>query len=147
MVRRFALMAAEQTLRIGVQIRKRRKKAGLNQRELAEALPGKADGTQVSKWERGVNRPSDHTLEAIAEVVGCEVADFYAIEPEAGPGDLMAALSPNRDAERLEKIEEKLDQLLAFALERALGDAPPPKRRRDVGSAGDADEPGETRGA
>ena len=47
-------MAAEQTARVGAQIRRYREKAGLNQRELAEALPGKTDGTQVSKWERGM---------------------------------------------------------------------------------------------
>ena len=106
-------MAAEQTARVGAQIRRYREKAGLNQRELAEALPGKTDGTQVSKWERGVNKPSDDTLNAIARTVGCKVADFYADPHDETTPDLMGALAgPSTQLDRIEGLLHEILTLL-----------------------------------
>lgn len=109
--RRFALMAAEHTVQIGRRIREQREKAGLTQAELAALIPGKTDGTQVSKWERGLHRPGDDTLDHIAKALKCPVAAFHVDPPVEGTGDLMGAFSPT-DA-RLTQIEALLEQVLA----------------------------------
>jgi transcriptional regulator with XRE-family HTH domain len=56
-----------------------RKNAGLTQRQLAERIG--TDSFQVSRWERGANRPQDDTLEALAFALSIDLAAFYA-EPE-----------------------------------------------------------------
>ena len=57
-VRRFALMAAEHVVRMGLRIKARREELGLTQRELAEKIPGKSDGNQVSKWAAERREPA-----------------------------------------------------------------------------------------
>lgn len=110
-------MAAEHIARIGARIRQRREELGLSQRELAEALPGKSDGNQVSKWERGKHRVGDDTLDAIAEVLRCDVSYFHMPEPESGTADLMGALSTEvRLLDRLDEIDAKLERLLASSM-------------------------------
>lgn len=131
---------AEQTVRIGRRIAEARDEAGLTQAELAAKIPGKADGTQVSKWERGVHRPGDDTLEQIARALDKDLVWFLARDgnPKAAVPDLMGELSadagtPERLAEisyrlnRLQAVLEELagTQVVAAALER-LGQAEPP---------------------
>jgi transcriptional regulator with XRE-family HTH domain len=123
-------MAAEHVVRMGARIREERERAGLTQRELADLIPGKADGTQVSKWERGRNRPSDDTLEHIAKALNCDVAVFHVSAPVAETPDLMAALDAPGSLARLEArltgIEEALRDLLAIQAERETEAADPP---------------------
>lgn len=92
MRRRFELMAAEHTARIGERIAQRRNEIGLSQRALADLLPGKTDGNQVSKWERGQHQPSPDTLEHIAKVLQVEVAHFLIPEPTSNSADLLSVL-------------------------------------------------------
>lgn len=65
------------TERIGHNIRSARVAAKLNQRELARLIGGRADGTDVSRYERGAVRPGDDRLARIAEVLKRDVAWFY----------------------------------------------------------------------
>jgi len=134
----LALMAAEHVARIGSRIRQRREELGLSQRELAEALPGKSDGNQVSKWELGKHNPSVDTLEAIADVLECDVSYFHVPAPRPGTPDLIGALGTTQ----LDRIEAKLDELLSRVQPQSLAEAtgaveelPPPVERRPATAA------------
>lgn len=94
------------------------------QGDLARALPGTVDAASVSRWETGKVRPSDDTLELIAEALGRDVSYFLAPEV-AGTADLMRVLS-NSDESQLDRIERMLRELLALAKQRdpfGLGEA------------------------
>lgn len=133
-VRRFTLMAAEHVVRMGARIKARREEVGLTQRELAEKIPGKSDGNQVSKWERGEHRVSDDTLEHIARALDVDAGYFMVAEPVPGSADLVGALA---EQSQLDRIEAKLDELLdavrdadGEAVEAELDDAPLPTGER-----------------
>lgn len=115
-------MAAEHVARIGANIRSAREAAKLTQRELADLIPGKADGNQVSKWERGEHRVSDTTLEHIAHALKVDVSRFLAPAPAEGTPDLMGALNGRGTQSQLDRIEERLDELVALV--RDLGPSP-----------------------
>jgi transcriptional regulator with XRE-family HTH domain len=117
-------MAAEHVARIGARIRERRDELNLTQRELADLIPGKADGNQVSKWERGEHRVSDDTLEHIAAALQTDVAYFIAPAPRAGSPDLMGTLR-EADATQLDRIERMLSEVLQrlTAVEASVADA------------------------
>lgn len=68
-------MANQLTNRIGANLKAARKSAGLTQRQLAERIG--TDSFQVSRWERGANRPQDETLSALAETLGMDLSAFY----------------------------------------------------------------------
>jgi transcriptional regulator with XRE-family HTH domain len=53
----------------------------MTQRELA-SLVNDVDTLAVSRWERGVSRPTDANLHALAEALGVDVAWFFAEHPE-----------------------------------------------------------------
>jgi len=103
-------MAAEYVARIGARIRDRRKELGLTQRQLADAIPGNADSNQVSKWERGVNRPNDTTLEHIARALDIEPVDLMTPKPTHGTTPLMHTFA---GTSQLDRIEAKQDAILA----------------------------------
>lgn len=79
---RLAAQMAEEAERFGAAIKHYRENARLTQRELAELLPGKTEGKDISRYERGHHMPGADTRAAIATALGIEVADLYA-----GPGD------------------------------------------------------------
>lgn len=56
-------------------LRAARLSAGLTQRQLAEHLD--VEQMQISKWERGIHRPSDENLAALTQVFGCSMAWLY----------------------------------------------------------------------
>lgn len=129
-------MAAEHIERMGRNIQRLRLEKGLSQRALAELIPGKADGAQMSGWERGEHRPGDDTLAHIARILEVDVADLFAQEEEDAPAetpDLMEAFSPDGPAQ-LSRIEaavtglaEKFEafrvaQVDADALDRRVAD-------------------------
>jgi transcriptional regulator with XRE-family HTH domain len=109
--RRFEEMASEHVKRMGARIKDRREELGLTQRQLADLVGGATDGNQVSKWERGANRPTDARLEKIADALQVEPAYFHTPPPVNGTGDLMTAMNPERG--QLDRIENKLDAILA----------------------------------
>lgn len=110
--RRFELMAREHVIRMGERIRDRREERGLTQRELAELIPGKSDGNQVSKWERGEHRVSDDTLEHIARALEVDPSYFLVPAPaDTEPADLMEALK-GAEPSQLDRIETMLAELL-----------------------------------
>lgn len=61
--------------RFGENVRARRRALGLTQRQFAERID--TDAFQVSRWERGVVRPTDVTLARLAEALGVEFAWFF----------------------------------------------------------------------
>jgi transcriptional regulator with XRE-family HTH domain len=110
--RRLELVAAEYVVRMGRRIAQAREEAGMSQNDLARELPGKVGAQMVSKWERGLHEPRSDTLEAIAGVLKRPVAYFMADEPQEGTPDLLRALNGSSQPQ-LDRIEEKLDRLLA----------------------------------
>lgn len=55
---------------IGDRIKEARERAGLSQRQLAEAIPCGGAQTQVSNWETGLRVPRRQTVERIADITG-----------------------------------------------------------------------------
>lgn len=60
---------------IGQNLGAARKAKRLTQRQLAQALD--TDAFQVSRWERGIVRPTDTTLVRLAEALGVEFVWFF----------------------------------------------------------------------
>jgi transcriptional regulator with XRE-family HTH domain len=110
--RRFELMAAEFVQRMGARIAQRRNELGLSQVDVARALPGKVDGSQVSRWERGLHKPGDDTLERLGVILEVPVSYFMTPEPDqASTPDLFAGTDGTAD-ERLDRIEAALTTML-----------------------------------
>lgn len=66
---------------LGRNLRRARAAAGLTQNQLAVALGNGTTLMRISEWERGVNKPNDENLIALAEFLGRDVAWFFT-EPE-----------------------------------------------------------------
>jgi transcriptional regulator with XRE-family HTH domain len=64
---------------LAANILRARLSAGLTQRALAEQL--NVDQMLVSKWERGIHRPSDENLAALSTALGLTVAWLYTEHP------------------------------------------------------------------
>lgn len=105
--RRFALVAAEFVQNMGQRIADRRKELGLTQLELALALPGKVGADQISRWERGIHKPEDDTLEEIAAILKVPVVHFLAGEPDKAETPTPFA-GQDALADRLDAIEARL---------------------------------------
>lgn len=95
---------AREAENIGARIKELREERHLTQRELADQLPGKTEGKDISRWENGKHRPTPDTLSAIADALGTNVADLHAgpvaDRPERGPtpDPFAAATKSNGDA-------------------------------------------------
>lgn len=106
---RFALVAALYKEQIGAAIKRRRKELDLTQKQLAD-LAHVEEGQTVSRWERGVNSPTD--LEAVAGALQTTVHE------------LLAGLDPIPQAQRrrmephglsqLDRIEDTVNKTLAL---------------------------------
>lgn len=68
---------------VGANLRAARLAKGLTQAELARALGDKTNEMLVSKWERGIHRPQDFTMERLAVILDIEFVDFYDEERAA----------------------------------------------------------------
>jgi transcriptional regulator with XRE-family HTH domain len=119
--RRLVLVVAEQTNLIGRRIAQARTEAGLTQAELAAKVPGKSDGTQMSKWERGVHRPGDDTLEHIAGVLKKEVSWFLVSESDKSATPNLMGNFDKSEKTQLDFIEDELATIKAL-VERLAGD-------------------------
>lgn len=111
---RFRAMAIEHIARMGVRIRQRREELSLTQEDVARAMPGKTTGNQVSRWERGANRPGDQQLEHLAKILKVDPAYFMAASPPAPDPPLAMFAEGDRLAEleaAVKRIEAKLDAL------------------------------------
>jgi transcriptional regulator with XRE-family HTH domain len=121
---RLQLVAGEMAQQIGQRIRVRRLALGLNQRELASLLNehlqgGAVDNQRVSDWERGVNKPSERYMQAMASVLERDLAWFYGREPVEETPDLLviAARADQVDGGFQEfrghvaKLEGRLDRI------------------------------------
>lgn len=65
---------------IGSNIRRAREIHGLSQSDLARLI--ESQGFAVSRWERGLHRPTDATLIRIADVTDRDIAWFYTRHDE-----------------------------------------------------------------
>lgn len=112
---RFALVAALYKQQLGTVIRECREELGLTQKELADRANVEEPQT-VSRWERGLNSPTD--LEAVARAL------------ETTPEDLLARLKPigqkarrrlmPSEGTQLDRIEQKLDDILTLLAAKEL---------------------------
>jgi transcriptional regulator with XRE-family HTH domain len=101
----------ELSVRIGRRLAQARNDLGLKQREVAArmGIDPPLDAQRISDWERGVNKPSERHMQALADALGKDVSWFYE-DPDAAPApDLVGVLS---GAPRLDRIEAKLDRLI-----------------------------------
>jgi transcriptional regulator with XRE-family HTH domain len=86
---RFELMAREHVQRIGARIRRRREELGLSQAAVAEEMPSPIDGNYISRWERGQHKPSDESLDRLAEILQTDRAYFLTDSIKAGTPDFL----------------------------------------------------------
>ncbi len=82
-----------------------RKKAGLTQAELADAI-GTTQGA-VGHYEMGIKAPELSKLPAIAKALGVSVADLFA-EPQGKEQAAKQKRNPNRRTVKLQKAFEQL---------------------------------------
>lgn len=66
---------------VGENIARRRAELELTRRALGTKAGG-IDATSIYKWERGLHRPADESLAALASALGRDVAWFFAEHPE-----------------------------------------------------------------
>lgn len=95
-------------------LRELRRRKGVNQKELAEAI-GSAPRT-IQAWEQATSKPYPHNLTALA--------DFYEVSVEYIEDGTAPAFDPQEDASQLDRIEAALldnNRLLHEVLSR-LGD-------------------------
>jgi len=129
-------MAEEHVIAIGARLRARREELHLSQGAVARQLPGTVDGNQVSRWERGVHKPSDETLEHLAKALETEVATFYVDPPpERAAPDLMGTLNGNGGdpVPALQAQLTRIETMLADLLSRVP--APPEDPEAETGRA------------
>lgn len=88
-----------QRQRLGERIRERRTALGLTQGALAAKLPGTVDINYVSRWERGVHRPSEAMLPHLAAALEVELAYLE----EALVFDAPTAGAPLTQLDRIER--------------------------------------------
>lgn len=68
--------------RLGDLIRTSRDRTGLTQIELGVKVG--VSGPQVSRWERGLQRPGGDTIGPLAEALGLDFRDLYQLTLDAG---------------------------------------------------------------
>src|SRR3954469_19608738 len=80
-------MNQDQAKQLGNWLRQQRQDAGLSTVQLAKEV-GTTDGT-ITRIEQGfIAAPDPHKLSRIAEALGLNLADVYAMAEYAVPGDL-----------------------------------------------------------
>lgn len=118
---RLASVAAEYVESLGRGMRFQREQLGLSRSEVARKLPGKTNENAIYRWEGGQHKPNDAALEALAKIL--EVGHwtkFMDLDPlrekPADTPDLSTGAVRNgaQDASQLDRIESKLDQILAL---------------------------------
>ena len=114
---------AKEAENIGGRIKELREGQNMTQRELADKLPGKTEGKDISRWENGKHRPSPDTLSAIADALGTTVADLHAgpegERPEKGPTPDPFSRGAAEESDVVARMELQLRELLAGQLELA----------------------------
>ncbi len=88
-----------------ITLKQLRKKAGLTQAELAQAIG--TSQAAVAHYEMGIKAPELAKLPAIAKALGVSVADLFKEEP-SGSQAAKVRVSPNRRAIKLQQAFEKL---------------------------------------
>lgn len=122
-------MSGEIQQKIGQGIAKYRKAAGLTQDQLAAKL--QVAHETVSRMERGVSMPSVITLHKIADALGVEVQEFFAVE--GGSSDKERALDELLTLLKRRKVHEirmvcEMARVAFGEMDRERGPKPPPKK-------------------
>lgn len=124
---RLQAVAADFVERMGRRMQDRREALGLSRADVARRMPGKTNENAVYRWEKGLHQPNPDTLQAMAEVLECDVAYFMTADPEERKTPDFFA--PN-EMTQLDRIEAKLDNLGdKLAADDAPKDAPAGDRR------------------
>ena len=69
--------------RFGERLRRRREAAQLTQAQLARKMPGRVEGGQVSRWERGESFPTYANFVALARALG--ISEEVLLGPNEEP--------------------------------------------------------------
>jgi transcriptional regulator with XRE-family HTH domain len=114
-------MAAEQKRRIGERIRRARTEREWTQGDLARALPGRVEPSQVSRWERGLVQPQPDNLDAIAQALEQDVAYFLMPERSSdgagAPADVVSSLGDlQRDVAAVAEQQAELAEAVAATM-------------------------------
>lgn len=99
---------------LGTQVRERRSKAGLSQRDLAAAID--VGAPYVSKIEAGRETPSVRVIARLAELFGCHPADIVA-DPDVTRAREWLRRSHGRSAYRDREAEDIVAVLVARLLD------------------------------
>jgi transcriptional regulator with XRE-family HTH domain len=119
---RLQLVAAEYLERMGQRMRLRREHLGMTRGDVARAMPGKTNENAIYRWEKGLHRPEDDALEALASVLQVTGAGwFFADElkdPDAPTPSPFAGQDGTADqfdaiTARLERIEANQTAMLS----------------------------------
>lgn len=111
---RLQLVATEMSLRIGNRIRQRREELGIKtQRELADLIPISSVTNQtINKWEKGAHEPGPQYKALLAKALQVDVAYFIADEPQGPTPDLSRLPADQGLADRLDRIEQRIQRLI-----------------------------------
>lgn len=138
---RLQLVAAEYLERMGQRMRLRREQLDMTRGDVARAMPGRTNENAIYRWERGLHRPEDDALEALATVLqvsgpGWFFADelkdpdktpspFAGQDDLAGLADLIRQDMAQREQQRAEIIQrlDRLEGTLAEAISEHVSDA------------------------
>lgn len=104
----------------GAQLRRLRKEAGLNQRDLGAAIG--REQTRISQYERGVYMPNEETIFALARVLNVDPAMFF----ETKRFGYVRTIGAER-WERVRELEPEDWRVLDHVIN-ALNDATPEER-------------------
>jgi transcriptional regulator with XRE-family HTH domain len=130
---RLQLMAAAFLERLGERIRERREALNLSRPDVVSQMSGRVNENQLYRWEKGLHQPNPDTLEELARILECDVADLMAPEPDkTSTPDPFEVQDPTTAA--LARIEQSLNDLverlvaagLLAAVEKDTATAPPP---------------------
>jgi transcriptional regulator with XRE-family HTH domain len=106
---RFALVAALYKQQLGEVIKDRREALGLTQKDLADRANVEEPQT-VSRWERGLNSPTD--LDSVAKALETTVDELLRHLKPINQKERRRLLPGSGEATQLDRIEAKLDLLL-----------------------------------
>lgn len=107
---------AEEAELFGKRLQLRRKELRLSQRELAERLPGKTEGKDISRYENGHHVPGPDTRAALAAALEMPLSQFYEpiedVERKPTP-DPFAASPISELSAAVSELAQRVEQLLA----------------------------------
>lgn len=98
---------------IGNKIKQFRLDQGWTQEELAQKM-GYADKTAISKIEKNKNDVNQSTIQKFADIFGCDVADFFIVEPITKEDMILIERFNNADEDTQNVVKRLLGYMKGF---------------------------------